>query len=1285
MSLERVSLEITGDSGDLQKAALAAVAAIKSVGSEAKKQDRELRGTGRSARGLSNEMRGVDRDSRRASSGLKDLDKAARGARSGLSGLKSDVQLLKFPAMVAGAGAAIAELDALGAAAIGLTGALAPAAGAIAAIPAVASAAAQGLGVLALATNGVMAALKAHGTEAAKAGTDAVSTMEAQHQKAEQLRSATLSLADAKRQEKQADQDLHVARAQAVRDLEDLKDAADRASISEEGGVIAVRRAREELNRVMRDPAASGLDAAEARNQLASAEESLKETRTQGARAEVDYNKARKQGVDGMPQVVQAERQVADAHRQVAQAVHQIAEAQHEQAVQADKASSSASAYQAALNKLSPAAQQFVKDLLAYKPVLDDLQQRAGRGFFPGVESGLKEAIHNLPVVKKITEDTARTLGALADKYGAYLGRADVGKDLETQGERNRVTITRLGDASLYLADATRHIVIEAGPLVDYLTTSAVHMARLTDEQVKAARESGQLNQFFRETKQVLDEVGHTGEDLAVTLFHIGQAGKTYLGDDILMSLEQGAQSLRSWSDSTRGRNELRDYFLNAKPAVFETGRLVHDMGIDFLKLGSGPGTEKLVHQIRTGLLPAVFDLLHNMQGSFEPALIGLLTDLTRVLGDLSENGGALTLFVEEIDKLAKGVDWLLRNVPGLRDVIGAFALASLTIKGLSVVGAVTKIGLLTDGYRALTGQARQAAVAAAAVNVAAADARLVPAVPGVVAGGPAAAGSKAARVGGVSPGGVLLPVGVGPSAAQASAQGAQAASGWRAGFKQKVSSFGKGAGAAGAVVGSGDIVLPITAAIVALQVEKGVSSQLRQLGSGGGDIADVLDKFTKGGTLTATYEVWHKIADATGLTHEHIKAINATPVNLLSQNTRAALKLIDPERLAKDKQIWDSNLSALGQSTYTNLRQIRQTVDQQLSLVDGLFGAKTKDGQEHLRANLENAQTNVREMMRAGVLSTRDGMQEIARLMRVHSKAGAQVFGQNMDFTVTSIRQAMKGSKQAAKDGLEIIDNLFATELKTFGYSGRQIKLYLSGTPGHSGSSINPVTGGLDEGQQPHERGGLHQIGRAGDRGRDTIPMRLGGKNIIAGSGEVAAVFTGRQQAIVNGALASQGYNGLPGLFSQERTPHYFAQGGVVSGGGGSHCSAANKVSGAHFPYHWGGGHEQPAHFEPFDCSGAVSYVVQQAGYKVPTTTSGGMGGWPFPRGPGRGDDLLQLRPHVHADRQPLLGHVRVRAARRRRRLVHQQPGAELPVRLPDGPPARPRRSPSRPAAPGS
>jgi soluble lytic murein transglycosylase-like protein len=64
---------------------------------------------------------------------------------------------------------------------------------------------------------------------------------------------------------------------------------------------------------------------------------------------------------------------------------------------------------------------------------------------------------------------------------------------------------------------------------------------------------------------------------------------------------------------------------------------------------------------------------------------------------------------------------------------------------------------------------------------------------------------------------------------------------------------------------------------------------------------------------------------------------------------------------------------------------------------------------------------------------------------------------------------------------------------------------------------------------------------------------------------------------------------------------------------------AAANMVSAADFRYLWGGGHEQPSRFGPFDCSGSVSYVMQQAGYKVDTTVAADIGAWKLPSGPGQ------------------------------------------------------------------
>jgi TP901 family phage tail tape measure protein len=193
--------------------------------------------------------------------------------------------------------------------------------------------------------------------------------------------------------------------------------------------------------------------------------------------------------------------------------------------------------------------------------------------------------------------------------------------------------------------------------------------------------------------------------------------------------------------------------------------------------------------------------------------------------------------------------------------------------------------------------------------------------------------------------------------------------------------------------------------------------------------------------------------------------------------------------------------------------------------------------------------------------------------------------------------------------------------------------------------SSVNDTLGPLGAGRpfkithhaNPAEQRNLTH-GATGTRvpgpvGPDSVPVvdARGRAKAIVAPGELL-VANRHTEARVDRLLAPYGTS-LGREVAGESRRHdapMFSKGGRT--GGASHMArllaAANKVSAQHWPYHWGGGHEQPAHFEPFDCSGAVSYIVQQAGYKVPTTVGPDIGSWGFPHGPGAATIFYNGRP---------------------------------------------------------
>lgn len=73
---------------------------------------------------------------------------------------------------------------------------------------------------------------------------------------------------------------------------------------------------------------------------------------------------------------------------------------------------------QAAFEKLGPAGTQFVMALNDMRPVLDDLQQAARGGIFPGFERGLDAIVSRAPEVIGFVEDISRRVGDMGGDIG---------------------------------------------------------------------------------------------------------------------------------------------------------------------------------------------------------------------------------------------------------------------------------------------------------------------------------------------------------------------------------------------------------------------------------------------------------------------------------------------------------------------------------------------------------------------------------------------------------------------------------------------------------------------------------------------------------------------------------------------------------------------------------------------------------------------------------------------------------------------------------------------------
>jgi hypothetical protein len=217
-----------------------------------------------------------------------------------------------------------------------------------------------------------------------------------------------------------------------------------------------------------------------------------------------------------------------------------------------------------ALRSLTPEVRALFFEMQAGQEML---RGSAQDGLLPGLTAGTRSAMKNLPVVNRLVGRTARMLGGLASEGGGMLGSAAWGRDINTVGRSNVKILDDLGHAGLNLADATRHVVVEAGPLTEWLAQNVREGSRFVEVWSRSARASGDMARFFRDARTdmaLLGSVGgHTGRGL-INLF----GAQDVDGTKTLASLDRITLRFENWSKSPALANGLGDALVDQMPKV---------------------------------------------------------------------------------------------------------------------------------------------------------------------------------------------------------------------------------------------------------------------------------------------------------------------------------------------------------------------------------------------------------------------------------------------------------------------------------------------------------------------------------------------------------------------------------------------------------------------------------------------------------------------------------------------------------------------------------------------
>lgn len=449
------------------------------------------------------------------------------------------------PAILAVAGAAVAAAGAL----VGLGGAF---------------------GALKIGFGGIGDALAAHGKSMGGAGGAASNMAEQEHQAAIRVRNATRALVDAKRAEQQAIADVNRAREREIERLKDLDAQIKSGAISEKEAALELQEAKLAVQNM--DAGASEEDKQRMRLRLERAQLEYDETVRRNKGLAEERKKADRVGVEGSDQVQDALDRQARAHEGVIRAQEALAEAQRKTAIAAGGAAGGINAFDEAMRKLSPNAQELVRTLIDLSARWDEVKKRVQDRLLAGFAADVRLLAERwLPVLDAVLGRMADRLNMIGRSIGRTLGSREFIENFKKASEAGGEFISRVGGGIPALLDGFMRLAAESAPVLDVIGRAIRGIFEWFDKWITSAQKSGALQRFMQRAAEMLDKI-----------FTIGKLAFQVLAEFISIIFPSSEKTANSVFDSIIGQLETAKKFLQ-DPANREAIKAMADKVGEFI------------------------------------------------------------------------------------------------------------------------------------------------------------------------------------------------------------------------------------------------------------------------------------------------------------------------------------------------------------------------------------------------------------------------------------------------------------------------------------------------------------------------------------------------------------------------------------------------------------------------------------------------------------------------------------------------------------------------------
>lgn len=350
-----------------------------------------------------------------------------------------------------------------------------------------------------------------------------------------------------------------------------------------------------------------------------------------------------------------------------------------------------------ALQRLSPEARGFARQIQGLNPELQRLRDIAGQGLFIGLGAGLEGLETALPRVERVIAAISTELGSIASDAGSTFTQGRWDDFLDFLAEEGPAALSQLATAAGNTIHALTELWIATDPLNDDFMSWLVRATADLDRWAEGLSQTQGFQEFVAYIRENGPQVGETIGAIANAFLQVVEAAAP-LGGPVLQIIEALADGLAAIANSPIGTPLFS--IIAAMSALNLAVRAYQGVS---MKAFGGPGVA-LIRRQRTelGALRRDWQSFNAVQG-FKAGRTGMISNEQIVAADrFKKNTGELA---KNAGKAGLAIGGLAVVTSGAAEQFGLANTASLALMGslggpwgAAIGGAVGLLQDLTGG-----------------------------------------------------------------------------------------------------------------------------------------------------------------------------------------------------------------------------------------------------------------------------------------------------------------------------------------------------------------------------------------------------------------------------------------------------------------------------------------------------------------------------------------------------------------------------------------------------------